>query len=158
MIMPRIINLLQESQYPAYRRAAAFALSQMLTVDGGAASQVMMSVLHDPILQDTPDTESMSVGTTLNTLTVLITNSDPSPILINTLLSPTVASLYGLLFHLDSIRISDPELKETVRGLLMTWFRIVSASEAMNALWHIFDEEAGQWQTNLEGHVRRVSG
>ncbi|KAH7879787.1 uncharacterized protein C8R40DRAFT_1035206 [Lentinula edodes] len=155
IILPRLIDLLQESRYPAYRRAAAFALSQMLAVKNGTAAQIILFRFHDLFLYTRPDTEETDVTIVLGNLTTVLTNSDPSPELISTLLSPIVRPLYGLLFHLDSIRTSDPELKEMVRGLLLTWSRITSSSEAIDTLWTIFDDEGGQWHTDLEGGVRR---
>lgn len=155
-IVPRVIDLLQESSHPAYRRSAAFALSQMLSVDGGIAAKIIIEKLHGPLLHVVPDAETTAATTTLEILGTLLTNSDPSPKIISSLLSPIVPALYGLLFHLDSIKISDPELKEMVRGLLMTWSRIVSTSEAIDVLWSIFDDESGQWQTDLVGSARRV--
>lgn len=156
--MPRIINLLQESHHPAYRRSAAFVLSQMLSAEGGTAAKIITGVLHDPLLHVNPDTESTAATVALRTLATLLTNSDPSPKIISSLLSPVVPPLYGLLFHLDSNRMSDPELKELVRSLLTTWARIVSTLEAIDVLWFIFDDESGQWQTDLEGGIRRVAG
>ncbi|KAJ3891226.1 hypothetical protein GG344DRAFT_88397 [Lentinula edodes] len=155
IIVPRLIDLLEESRYPAYRRAAAFALSQMLAVKNGTAAQIVLFRFHDLFLYTRPDTEETDVTIVLGNLTTVLTNSDPSPELISTLLSPIVRPLYGLLFHLDSIRTSDPELKEMVRGLLLTWSRITSSSEAIDTLWTIFDDEGGQWHTDLEGGVRR---
>ncbi|KAJ3810019.1 hypothetical protein F5876DRAFT_89124 [Lentinula aff. lateritia] len=157
IILHRLIGLLQEGRYPAYRRAAAFALSQMLAVKNGTAAQIILFRFHDLFLYTYPDTEETDVTVVLDNLTTLLTNSDPSPELISTLVSPIVRPLYGLLFHLDSIRTSDPELKEMVRGLLMTWSRITSTSEAIDTLWTIFDDEGGQWHTDLEGGVRRAS-
>ncbi|KAJ3925617.1 MAG: hypothetical protein NXY57DRAFT_30897 [Lentinula lateritia] len=155
IILPRLIDLLQENRNPAYRRAAAFALSQMLAVKNGTAARIIQLQFHDLFLYTYPDTEETDLTIVLGNLTTLLTNSDPSPELISTLLSPIVRPLYGLLFHLDSIRTSDPELKEMVRGLLMTWSRITSSSEAIDILWTIFDDEGGQWHTDLEGGVRR---
>ncbi|KAJ3986901.1 hypothetical protein F5890DRAFT_1636144 [Lentinula detonsa] len=154
-VVPRIMDLLQESRHPAYRRAAAFALSQMLAVKDRIPAKIVLSLLHDPFLKGSD--KPTDVTTALNDLTILLTNSDPSPELISSLLSPVVRPLYALLFHLDTVKTSDPELKEVVRGLLMTWSRIASTSEAVDILWSILDDEASQWHTDLEGGVQRVS-
>ena len=156
-MVPRIVALLRDYQRPAYRRAAAFTLSQMLAVEGGNATKIIVSHLHDSFLNVGSSTGS-TVTTALNTLTTLLTNSDPSPKLITSLLSPIVPSLYSLLFHLDSIKTSSPEIKETVRGLLVTWSRIVSASDAVEILWSIFDQEAGQWHSDMDGDIQRITG
>ncbi|KAJ3794052.1 hypothetical protein GGU11DRAFT_759476 [Lentinula aff. detonsa] len=139
-VVPRIVDLLQERWHPAYRRAAAFALSQMLAVEDRIPAKIVLSLLHDPFLKGSD--KPTDVTTALSDLTILLTNSDPSPDLISSLLSPVVRPLYALLFHLDTIKTSDPELKEVVRGLLMTWSRIASTSEAVDILWSILDDEA----------------
>ncbi|KAJ3980001.1 hypothetical protein F5890DRAFT_1558111 [Lentinula detonsa] len=154
-VVPRIVDLLQERWHPAYRRAAAFALSQMLAVEDRIPAKIVLSLLHDPFLKGS--NKPTDVTTALSDLTILLTNSDPSPDLISSLLSPVVRPLYALLFHLDTIKTSDPELKEVVRGLLMTWSRIASTSEAVDILWSILDDEASQWHTDLEGGIQRFS-
>ncbi|KAJ3722990.1 armadillo-type protein [Lentinula raphanica] len=154
-IIPRIMDLFQENNFPAYRRAAAFSLSQMLATKEGIAAKIILSQLHDPFLSSS--SETTDIRTTLTRLITLLTNSDPSPELISTVLSPIVPSLYSLLHHLDSVKTSDPELKETVHGLLMTWSRIAAASEAIDILWTILDDEVTHWHTDLEGNIRQMS-
>ncbi|KAJ3874120.1 hypothetical protein F5051DRAFT_443634 [Lentinula edodes] len=155
IILPSLIDLLQENRYPAYRRAAAFALSQMLAVKNGTAAQIILFRFHELFVYTHPDTEETDVTIVLGNLTTLLTNSDPSPELISTLLSPIVRPFYGLLLRLASIGTSDLELQEMVHGLLLTWSRITSSSEAIDSLWTIFDDEGDQWHTDLEGGVRR---
>ncbi|KAJ4478038.1 hypothetical protein J3R30DRAFT_3290326 [Lentinula aciculospora] len=158
IVLPRTIDLLQESRHPAYRRAAAFALSQMLATKDETIAKMILSRLHDPFFYTSTDRGAIDVTFALGKLTTLLTNSDPSPDLISSLLSQIIRPLYGLLFHFDSIRISDPESKEVVRGLLMTWFRISSTSEAVDTLWTILDDESSGWNADLEGGVRRAPG
>ncbi|KAF5393666.1 hypothetical protein D9757_000047 [Collybiopsis confluens] len=151
--VPRIMALLRDHLHPAYRRAAAFTLSEMLTGSRSAAAKFILSELHHPFLYP-----GSNVTVALNDLAVLLANSDPSPQLVSSLLSPIVLSLYSLLFYLDSVRTSDPELRESARSLLVTWARIVSTGVAIDNLWSVFDEGPGQWQSDLKGNIQRSSG
>jgi hypothetical protein len=87
---------------------------------------------------------------------MLVTNTDPSPTLISSLLSPIASALYSLLYHLDQVKTSDPSLKEMLRGLLGTWGRVISTTEALAILWSIIDGEGGEWRVDLEGQINRL--
>ncbi|KAF5369873.1 hypothetical protein D9758_001077 [Tetrapyrgos nigripes] len=146
-IIPRIIDLLKDDRHPAFKRAAAFALSQMLTEDNSPTANAILTTLHGPILlgmnreNDTrnPTSDTTDVDDTLGILTILIANSDPSPKFIQSLLSPIIVALYSHLFRLESVRTSDPSLKESARGLLLTWSKIASTAEAVEILWSIVE-------------------
>jgi hypothetical protein len=92
----------------------------------------------------------------LQTLTVLLANVDPSPALVSLLLSNIAVPLYALLSELDHIKTSDPELKETLRGLLATWGRLVNASDGVTILWAIVQGDGGFWQASMTGEISRV--
>lgn len=87
---------------------------------------------------------------------MLVTNTDPSPTLISSLLSPIVSALYSLLYHLDQTKTSDPSLKEQLRGLLGTWGRVIGATEALAIMWSVIDGEGGEWRVDLEGQITRL--
>ena len=122
------------------------------------------SILHQPFLQvsavENVNSKSSQIplpSTALSNLVILISNCDPSPELISTLLSPIVHSLYSLLFHLSSQKTADPQLKESVQGLLVTWGKIVDASKALDLLWSLIQNGQRQyWETDLDGSIRLV--
>ncbi|KAJ6539322.1 hypothetical protein B0H19DRAFT_961303 [Mycena capillaripes] len=149
-ITPRILDLLSDRAPPAYRRAAAFSISRMLATP---ASPVVLSFLHPPLLSVN---SSSSPRAALSTILMLVTNTDPSPTLISSLLSPIVSALYSLLYHLDQVKTSDPSLKEMLRGLLGTWGPVVGATEASAILWSVIDGEGGEWRVDLDGHITRL--
>ncbi|KAJ7591090.1 hypothetical protein C8J56DRAFT_782610 [Mycena floridula] len=151
-IVPRIADLLCDTATPAaHKRAAAFSLSRMLATQSPGCSAVL-SALHGPLINVT----GVDVSSTLTTLVELISNADPSPTLVSTLLSPIIPSLYALLFHLDRIKTSDPTLKESVSGLLATWARVITEAEGVASLWQIIDGVELAWEIDLGGSVRRV--
>jgi len=92
----------------------------------------------------------------ISTLTTILTNTDPSPVLISTLLSPILPPLYAILFYLDGVKTSDPQLKESLKSLLTTWGRVVSLQEVVSVLWTILDDQGGGWETDGEGEIRPV--
>ncbi|KAJ7276373.1 hypothetical protein B0H12DRAFT_1041351 [Mycena haematopus] len=149
-ITPRILELLSDSAPTSYRRAAAFSLSRMLTMP---TSSVVLSFLHPPFLAVN---SASSPRAALSTIMALVTNTDPSPTLISSLLSPIVSALYSLLYHLDQVKTSDPSLKEMLRGLLGTWGRVVGATEALAVSWSVIDGQGGEWRVDLEGQISRL--
>lgn len=182
VIVHQVVALLSTTASRSHRRAAAFAISRMLTTDGSfthhiLVSNILLPILHHPFLsltrdylkepeiQDTRTNLKSSVSdvhyhltprTALSTLMTLLINTDPSPTLISMLLSPIISSLYALLSHLDDIKTSDPELKESVNGLLATWGRVTSSPEGIDVLWTIVNGEGGDWESDLDGGIRRV--
>ncbi|KAF7355296.1 RTP1-C1 domain-containing protein [Mycena sanguinolenta] len=149
-VTPKILELLSERAPASYRRAAAFSVSRMLTTP---TSSVVLSFLHPPFLAVN---SASSPRVVLTTIMTLVTNTDPSPTLISSLLSPIVSALYSLLYNLDQVKTSDPSLKETLRGLLGTWGRVVGAMEGLAILWSVIDGQGGEWRVDLEGQITRL--
>ncbi|KAK0206796.1 hypothetical protein DFS33DRAFT_1421493 [Desarmillaria ectypa] len=183
--VPRILALLYNDAPASYKRAAAFTISRMLATDGSSshhktARGIIMPLLHGPLLhiptlfdepssliqpinplsQPGPSVSSSKLGpnTALTALSTLITNTDPVPTLIATLLSPVIPSLYSLLEHLEHVRTSNPTIRETVRGMLETWGRVVEKEEGTWIIWNIIQNEGGEigWKVNLEGLIYQV--
>jgi len=122
---------------------------------------MFVSLLHDPILITTLDTSTETVTTlspvkAIQAVQTLLANTDPAPTLVSTVLSPIATSLYALLSTLLDLRIADPTLRESVRGLLFSWGRVVPADEAVAVLWACIDGEGGHWIVDLTGNVKRV--
>ncbi|KAK0461884.1 armadillo-type protein [Desarmillaria tabescens] len=183
--VPRILALLYHEAPASYKRAAAFTISRMLATDGSSshheiARGIIMPLLHGSLLhvstlsdeptgliqpinppsQPGPSVSSseLSPNTALTALSTLITNTDPVPTLIATLLSPVIPSLYSLLEHLEHVRTSDPTTRETVRGMLETWGRVVEKEEGTRIIWSIVQNEGGEigWKVDLEGLIYQV--
>lgn len=151
----------------------------MLSTDGTSMlepikEKVIFDLLHDPLLYARDELEgddleqlgraSKDSKTTLrpdvviNALLTLLSNADPSPPLISRLLSPIVPALYSLLYHFHNLKTSDPKLKESVHGMLLTWGKIVVTNEGLKTLWCIV--EGGRktgWRLDLEGHIWNLS-
>ncbi|KAJ7095353.1 hypothetical protein B0H15DRAFT_775607 [Mycena belliarum] len=149
-IVPRILELFSDRTPLAYKRAAAFSVARMLEMP---ASSTVLSFLHPPLLSIQSTSPPRAA---LSTIMMLLTNSDPSPALISSVLSPIVSTLYSLLLYLDRVKTSDPSLKEMLRGLLGTWGRVVGATEALAVLWSVIDGQGGEWQVDLEGQITRL--
>ncbi|TRM67616.1 hypothetical protein BD626DRAFT_554703 [Schizophyllum amplum] len=162
-VIPRILDLLVADVPAAYRRAGAFAVARMLSDEksyphSAIASAALLPILHHPFMEVTPESSDSEVepSRALDTLIALISNTDPSPELMTTLLTPIASALYALKYHLDRTKTSDPTLKESVGGLLSTWGRIVSPNQGIDTLWRVIDGEGGYWKADLEGHIKRV--
>ncbi|KAM5540366.1 hypothetical protein V8D89_005824, partial [Ganoderma adspersum] len=161
IVIPRILLLLSldDRALPAtHRRAIAFSLSRILTNDENralqkASSDIVLSTIHDPILHGTGE---MSPDASLRTIQVLLTNTDPSPHLISTLFTPIVPSLYALYAYLEGIKASDPLLRETLKGYLETWGRLVGSAEVISTLWRIIDRDGGNWRVDVAGTISRA--
>ncbi|KAI0291027.1 hypothetical protein B0F90DRAFT_1781194 [Multifurca ochricompacta] len=157
-IVPRLVELLspKERVSPAYIRAASFTLSRMTL-------QMHSSFLTaHPILLITPDvlpserTLRLPPVEAVQIIQTFLTNTDPAPNLVSTVLSPIATSLYALLGTLVHVRTADPAVRESVRGLLITWGRVVPVDEAVAILWACIDGQGGEWAVELAGSVRRV--
>ncbi|KAL1747481.1 hypothetical protein HDZ31DRAFT_31894 [Schizophyllum fasciatum] len=162
-VIPRILDLLIANVPSSYRRAGAFAVSRMFASDNSyphsaLASSTLLPLLHRPLLQGTSECASTASTPSyaLNALVTLVSNTDPSPELMSTLLTPVASALYSLKYHLDRTKASDPTLKESVGALLSTWGRIVSAGQGIDTLFRIVNGEGGHWEVDLEGTIRRV--
>ncbi len=139
----------------------------MITAEGNArhhslVSDILLSLLHGPILLITPDssasekTEALLPIEAIHVIQTILTNTDPAPNLVSTVLSPVVTSLYALLGFLARVKVVDPTLRESVRGLLVSWGRLVPTDEAVAILWACVDGQGGEWSIDIAGGVRRV--
>ena len=140
----------------------------MITAEGSPrhhtlVSRTLFHLLHDPVLLITPDsqstekiTASLSPLETIDIVQTFLTNTDPAPTLVSTTLSPIATSLYALLGTLARMKTADPTLRESVRGLLLTWGRVVPVEEAVAILWACIDGQGGDWTVDISGSVRRV--
>jgi hypothetical protein len=139
----------------------------MITVEGSPrhhalVSRIFFNMLHDPVLLVTPDslsTETPTAHSPLEAIDIVqtfLTNTDPAPTLISTTLSPIATSLFTLLGTLTRVKTTDPTLKESVRGLLLAWGRVVPLEEAVAILWACLDGQGGDWAVDVSGNVRRV--
>ncbi|KAF7790090.1 hypothetical protein EIP86_001040 [Pleurotus ostreatoroseus] len=152
----------------AHRRAAAFSISRLLATEDNpnhtVISRILLPALHNPFLQvsNTSGTSGESKVTqmtalqTVRSLETLLTNTDPSPILISNVLTPIIPPLYSLLSKLEKVKISDPALKLTLRGLLGTWGRLVGVLEGVAAIWLVVNGEGGEWKVDVAGEIVRV--
>ncbi|KAF9259487.1 hypothetical protein L218DRAFT_963519 [Marasmius fiardii PR-910] len=161
-IIPRLVDLLHDEKNVAFRRASSFALSRLLvsTETSLPPRQIILSALHAPFLPvSPPEREPPSIpeaSYALASLSILLANSDPSPQLISILLSPIIAPLYALLHHLDSSKTSDPSMRENVRDIIMTWFRISTVEDAVATLLFILNDHGGKLEVGFEGKVKRA--
>jgi hypothetical protein len=139
----------------------------MITTESNAryhslVSGMLLSSLHDPILLVTPDlstseeAKELTAVEAIQVIQIFLTNTDPSPNLVSTILSPIVTSLYALLETLAHVKTADPTLRELVRGLLVAWGRVVSTDEAVAILWACVEGQGGEWAIDIAGGVRCV--
>ncbi|KAF9247101.1 hypothetical protein BU15DRAFT_69941 [Melanogaster broomeanus] len=172
IIAPRLIDILSDNVPATYRRAASFAISQMLDSrfpHSTLVSSLTLPIIHRPIMQvsnvSLEDTQHRRLVTlapmtptqALSTLTILLLNTDPSPVFISLVLSPVMPALYALMFHLDNAKASDPVLKESVKGLLATWGRVVERQEGVDILWSVLQSDRMHWEVDVAGEVKRVA-
>lgn len=121
----------------------------------------MLEILHKPFLHiaTLPEEQPtlLAPHEALLALTNLMSNTEPSPTFVPKIMSPIIPSLYLLYFDLDQIKTSDPQLKESVNGLLVSWGKIVDEVEGSKVLWSIVENgKQGEWKFNLEGHFWRT--
>lgn len=160
----------------SHKRAAAYAVSRMLSMDGSFShgalvAAIVFPILHDPFLYVTSTLSGAAIpvnlspsykrpplapAVALSALINLSTNMDPSPALISSLLLPIVSALYSLLAHMDRMKTSDPVLKESLRSLLGTWGRVSVSQECVEALWDVIDGGGGEWKILIDGEIERV--
>jgi len=162
------MELLSLSVPATYRRAASFSISRML--DPGflhrpLVSSLLSPIIHHPIMHGSKADSSQgnqpglpsappTPTAALTMLTILLLNTDPSPAFIANVLSPVVPPLYALIFHLDTTKTSDPVLRESVKGLLATWGRVVEMQEGVNTLWSLVRSERIYWEVDISGNIR----
>ncbi|KAI0076623.1 hypothetical protein K474DRAFT_1662644 [Panus rudis PR-1116 ss-1] len=172
-IIPQLVAVLSsESQTMprSHKRAAAFSLSRaLISFDGqdhsSVAPNILLSILQQPFLMVTqpPSDESTHDAPrkllpvdALRTLQSLLTNTDPSPTLISSLLTPIVPSLFSLWSRLEGLRTVDPSLRVSTQGILETWGRLVSTEECVATMWLIVSGEGGEWKVDIAGNIARV--
>ncbi|KAJ8086577.1 hypothetical protein PM082_005400 [Marasmius tenuissimus] len=164
-IIPRLIGLLHEEKHVAYRRASAFTISRLLDTKGTdlVARETILTTLHSPFLhprsmENSREESDYTITLTnpITTLSILLANLDPSPQLISSLLAPILSPLYALLYYLDSSKIADPTIREAIRDMLLTWFRVSSTTEAVAILLFILNDQHGRLKIGLDGEIQRV--
>lgn len=149
---------------PAYRRAAAFSISRLLAEDSRSREESLSALLpriHRPFTkvtelrpqEDVLEPKQLSTAECISTLQTILINTDPSPALLSTVFTSIASALYAILGCLDSKKTVDPALKETVKGLLGTWSRIVSAQEVEEVCWDIIEGEGGYWKVDIAGEI-----
>ncbi|KAF9649373.1 hypothetical protein BDM02DRAFT_1873427 [Thelephora ganbajun] len=166
-VTPQLLALLadrSDAPHPTYRRAAAFSISRLLA-EGYKNREESLSILlprvHRPFLQAAEllpregiaEAEQFTTTGCISTLQTILINTDPSPALLSTIFTPITAALYAVLGCLDSKQTADPALKETVKGLLGTWSRIVSAREVEEVCWGIIEGGGGYWKIDITGDI-----
>ncbi|CAE6455851.1 unnamed protein product [Rhizoctonia solani] len=151
-IIPSIISLLgpakleyQSQSVPtSYKQAAAFTLSRMLKTSKSLTLKVVSPIIHGRFFPEPTSLQDiLPLSDTISTLTTLFTSTDPSPFLSQVIIEPILVPLYNLSAHLDAQRVSDPALKESVRGLIRTWARLVSREEAIEGIWSVVQGTGG---------------
>jgi hypothetical protein len=129
-------------------------------------SGIILSYIHRPfheVIEDIADATSShspsqpTPTSALWTLITLVSNTDPSPLLITALLSPITPVLYSLFHHMEKVKSSNPDLRESLRGLLITLGKIVGQPEGLDILWHIIESNEGGWHVDLEGHIHKLA-
>ncbi|CCO26531.1 hypothetical protein BN14_00556 [Rhizoctonia solani AG-1 IB] len=152
IILPNIINLLSppklefqsQSAPTSYKQAAAFTLARLLKISKSITLKIISPMIHGRFFcESRPSSELSSLSDTIMTLTTLFTSTDPSPFLAQVIIEPIIVPLYNLSAHLDAQRISDPTLKESVRGLIRTWARLVGREEVVQGLWLVIRGTGG---------------
>jgi hypothetical protein len=161
-----------------HKRAVSFALSRLLASGKTSSrhaivSSILLPLLHNPLLgracvttaqnhaastisSSTESHDSSDPRATVLTLQVLLTNIDPSPLLISSILSPIAPPLFTLWSRLERAKTSDPALKESVKGLLSTWGRVVGMQDAVDRLWGIVCGEGGEWDVDAASGIHKA--
>ncbi|KAI0723142.1 hypothetical protein C8Q76DRAFT_767130 [Earliella scabrosa] len=160
VMIPRMLLLLSldDRALPStHRRAIAFSLSRMLTREDNTALQACASRISHSLTADRAiGTGDITVAASLRTIKVLLTNTDPSPRFISTVFTPIIPSLYALYAYLEGTKASDPLLRESLKGYLETWGRLVGSDEVISTLWTIIDGEGGNWRIDVAGEISRA--
>lgn len=153
-----------------HRRAAAFSLSHILISSDGSnhnqvATKILLDVLQRPFLLITPPPPDSSSSDThqnlspliaLRALQSLLTNTDPSPTLISSLLTPIMPALFALWSRLEVHKTVDPTLRVSTQSILETWGRLAGMDECLASLWLIVNGEGGEWRVDLAGDLAKV--
>lgn len=166
-LVDRVFEILKSTKPVNHVRAAAFTLSQMLSLEDFRHKKLVSSVtstkLHRPFVYAETPTDGIETSqalTAVDGLTLLIalfTNTDPSPTLISTLLTPILPHLYSLSFHFKQKKTTNPAIRSSLEGILMTWGRIADTTECVASLWLIVEGEGGNWDSDITGNFYRVN-
>lgn len=167
-IFPRVLRVLTKSTQTSHKRAAAFAVyrglvPEKVTQTSAKASSSILALLHAPFLELPLPKEGRSgqpppnPQETLEVIVTLLANAEPSPIFISKLLSPLIATLYGLSYDISQHKTVDPQLKESVSGLLKLWAKIVNQIEGQDILWSVIDGgKECDWKFDMTGNFWRI--
>jgi hypothetical protein len=116
----------------------------LLKMSKSITLKIISPMIHGRFFcESRPSSGPSSLSDTITTLTTLFTSTDPSPFLAQVIIEPIIVPLYNLSAHLDAQRISDPTLKESVRGLIRTWARLVGREEVVQGLWLVIQGTGG---------------
>jgi len=152
----------------SHRRAAAFAIYRTLlpkkvSKSSTEAIYTIQHLLHDPFLLHSTSIEESSTPPSnrpraaLDAIVTLVGNSEPSPTFISKLLSPIIMPLYGLSYDLSNHRTVEPQLKESVLGLLKSWANIVDQFEGDQVLLLVIESgKTWDWKFDSEGNFWKV--
>jgi hypothetical protein len=80
---------------------------------------------------------SEKIETSLTLLSILLANSDPSPLLHSIVLGPILPALFSLLFYLQHTK-AEPVTREEANGLLLTWARVCEPDVVLRGLVRSF--------------------
>lgn len=166
-VIPQMIEILSAKEIPPVQlRAIAFAISHMLSAEQHALhhallARMILPIFHQPFLlnvstpTDSQDTIQKPTSA-LAMLKVVMTNTDPSPALISTLLTPIVPALFLIYSQLEGMKLADPAIKASVHGLLGTWGRVIGPQEGIAALWLLVEGEGGEWSVDVAGEINLI--
>lgn len=164
-IVPQLFAVLAEKDLsPVQLRAVAFTLSRLISseqtsVNKSAATRLVLSTVHRPFLSGLPASSNLdgnqSPSAALATLQAILVNSDPSPTLISSLLTPIIPALFLISSEADSMKFVDPSLRACLQGLLGTWGRVISAQEGIATLWLTVEGEGGIWNVDISGEINQ---
>ncbi|EJD01651.1 uncharacterized protein FOMMEDRAFT_126746, partial [Fomitiporia mediterranea MF3/22] len=171
IMIPRLLHLLSPGMDnmtpPSHRRAAAFALSRMLTTrkdeDDKARPDIRQSDASPTFASEDQLSKAQSIAKNalvlppsqaVPTLSTILMNTDPSPELIDVLLQPITPQLYALLEYYRLSRIADPVMRSTIEGLLNIWARAAEKREVVDALWKIVEGNGGEWDVDNNAELR----
>ncbi|KZP00232.1 hypothetical protein CALVIDRAFT_533873 [Calocera viscosa TUFC12733] len=148
LILPRLFTILNptpdlpppRSPTPAsHVRAAAFTISRMYRMQRNVMIALSTPSLQYPFFPPThqyrtrwqPGAYQPTAVHGLNTLSTLLSNSDPSPNLFANVLGDIISPLWALHEFLIEQKTADPVMRELVDGLMNGWARVVGKNSAV---------------------------
>jgi p-aminobenzoyl-glutamate transporter AbgT len=147
VITPQLLELLEKEPLTSPTcQAVTFIIGQIIAKHASLAKTYIVDKIVGPLLSawhrqdyDQGNEDSIcltedELATLLYTLHRVMIGGEPSPVVIQTFLSSSIACLY----HLYEFTVhSKSGLKETVLDLLSTYFRITTTSDAIRELKRI---------------------